>query len=87
MIYENIIKVIPLIKSNNRRITLSNAYNIRIKHPEVHEIIPLYESNNNLDNPPLGIFYSQRVHRNGITTEELKLKRYELVMTDRDINS
>jgi hypothetical protein len=35
MLYENIIKVIPIIQNTLSRIQLSSVFNLRIMHPEI----------------------------------------------------
>ncbi|CDW78610.1 dna damage-binding protein 1 [Stylonychia lemnae] len=87
MLYENIIKVIPLVKSQNNKIALSNAFNVRIRHPEAHQIIPLMED----DQPgssTLAVFYQQQTSRPqnmNQTSLVLRVKKYTLNMADKDI--
>jgi hypothetical protein len=41
MLYDNIIKVIPVIHHQQQRIQLSSAFNIRIMHSEIIQVIPI----------------------------------------------
>jgi hypothetical protein len=41
MLSENVMKVIPLVKFALTKIQLASAINIRIKHPDVNQIVPL----------------------------------------------
>ena len=56
MLYDNIIKIIPLVKTGNNKIALSNAFNVRVKHPEAHQIMPLYDDEYQ-GNSALAVFY------------------------------
>lgn len=42
MIHQNLMKVIPIVRSPKTKIALSQAFNIRIRHPEVNMIVPLH---------------------------------------------
>ena len=63
MLYENIIKIIPIVKQGNK-ISLSNAFNVRIRHPEAHQVIPLFEDESAAGNSALSVFYQQQIHKN-----------------------
>lgn len=56
MIYENVIKVIPIMKMQSNKISLSNAFNVRIRHPDVNSIIPLFEHDAE-KGATFGVFY------------------------------
>lgn len=41
ILYDNIIKVIPLAGKDQEAVHLQNSFNIKIRHPEVHWCMPL----------------------------------------------
>lgn len=41
MIHQNLLKLIPIVKNSKTKMQLSQAFNIRIRHPEVNQIVPL----------------------------------------------
>eukprot|EP00347_Sterkiella_histriomuscorum_P011081 403373826 len=87
MLYENIIKIIPLVKGQNGKLALSNAFNVRIKHPEAHQIIPLLDDEQN-GHSAIAVFYQQQPNRTinpNNTYFQLKLKKYYLNILEKDI--
>jgi hypothetical protein len=42
MLYENNIKIIPLGRENDE-VVLRNSFNLRIRHPEAHQILPFFQ--------------------------------------------
>jgi len=58
MLYDNIIKVIPLAGKDQDTVHLQNSFNIKIRHPESHMVMPLYFELHPSDGA-LAIFYQQ----------------------------
>ena len=58
MLFENIIKIIPLVHNaeSGFRLQMSNAVNIRVRHSDVTTIVPLYRESQK-DDPTFGILY------------------------------
>ena len=48
MIHTNLLKVIPIVRNSKTKIVLSQAFNVRIRHPEVNLIIPLSQHDSSL---------------------------------------
>jgi len=66
MLYENVIKVIPLIKTPNENmpyhlVSLTHAINVRVRHSEVTSVVPLYAETKN-DMPVFGVLYYRIEH-------------------------
>lgn len=40
MVNESALKVIPLVKNPNTRIQLSHAFNVRVQHPDIIQVMP-----------------------------------------------
>lgn len=56
--YENILKVVPII-GNNERFELSNPFNVRIRHNEILNIMPLCSPEASALCPIIGVFYEE----------------------------
>lgn len=41
MLYDNCIKVIPILKNSASRIQLANAFDVRVQHAEINMILPM----------------------------------------------
>lgn len=41
MVQLNVLKIIPIVHNSNTKIVLSQAFNVRIRHPEVNLVVPL----------------------------------------------
>ena len=58
MLYDNILKVIPLSGKDHRSVKLQNSFNIRLKHTEAHQITPMFGDLTQSDST-VGVFYYQ----------------------------
>ena len=68
MLFENVIKIIPLVKNAVTKIQLSSAINVRIMHPDVNQVVPLKNTLANSTDQHLGVFIMQRKYNaNGST--------------------
>ena len=63
MLYENVIKAIPLVQSDtqNARIKMSCATNVRVRHSEVLSVSPVYTSQHTTE---FGVLYQRIAHDN-----------------------
>ena len=65
MLYHNIIKVIPLVRTDasaGHHVVLSHAMNIRVRHSNVLQVIPLEQELNSESTPSFGILYQKTEH-------------------------
>jgi hypothetical protein len=60
MLFENLIKIIPLVPSQEKRLVLANAVNLRVKHSDISAVIPLYS--NESAQPQFGVLYQKIEH-------------------------
>jgi hypothetical protein len=60
MLAENALKIIPLVKNAQTKLQLSAAFNVRIRHPEINQIVPMYNSSEQ----QLGLFIMQKKYGN-----------------------
>lgn len=53
MLYDNVIKIVPIVTKNDSpfAILLSTAFNLRVRHSDVSDIIPLY--NDRVESDPV----------------------------------
>ena len=79
MLYDNIMKVIPLSGKDHRSVKLQNSFNIRLKHTEAHQITPMYGDLTQSDSA-LGVFYYQQKHVASLDQASMQLwfKKYHL---------
>lgn len=58
MLYENVIKIVPIVSKTDSPfvVQLSNAINLRVRHSDVSDIIPLYNEKNESD-PVFAVLY------------------------------
>ena len=63
MLYENVVKVIPLASRPDSQfpVQLCNAQNLRIKHSDVIDIVPLSMTESDL--PCFAVLYQRMEHR------------------------
>ena len=85
MLSENVLKVIPLVRNAQTKIQLSAAINMRIRHPDVNQIIPL----TNLDGPEQHVGVFIQIKRNVAShlpetrnKPQHKLQKYKLDMVE-----
>ena len=57
MLYDNIIKIIPLAGKDSDSVHLLNSFNIKIRHPEALMSMPLHFDLHPSDGGALAIFY------------------------------
>jgi hypothetical protein len=62
MLYENVIKVIPLVyrEAEGANIKMSMATNVRVRHSEVITVTPMYSKQEKF--PEFGVLYQRIVH-------------------------
>ena len=58
MLYENTVKIIPLEKEGES-VVMKNSFNMRIRHPEAHKILPIYQEGElgNTSDGAIAVFY------------------------------
>lgn len=63
MLYDNVIKIVPIVSKadSTYAITLSNAINLRVRHSDVSDIIPLYNDKSETD-PVFAVLYQRIEH-------------------------
>jgi hypothetical protein len=58
MLADNALKIIPLVKNPQTKVQLSAAFNVRIRHPEINQIFPMFGNSDQ----HLGIFIMHKVY-------------------------
>jgi hypothetical protein len=58
MLADNCLKIIPLVRNINTKLQLSAAFNVRIMHPEIAQIIPI--QNLKSGDQHIGLFLMQK---------------------------
>jgi hypothetical protein len=63
MLYDNVLKIVPIVTKQDSpfAILLSTAFNLRVRHSDVSEIIPLYNERSESD-PVFAVLYQRFEH-------------------------
>lgn len=84
MLADNALKIIPLVKNAQTKLQLSAAFNVRIRHPEINQIIPMY----NTTDQQLALFVMQKKYGargEVIGQPKFQLLKYKLDMVEQDL--
>lgn len=63
MLYDNMLKIVPIVSKHDSpfAILLSSAFNLRVRHSDVSDIIPLYNDRSESD-PVFAVLYQRIEH-------------------------
>jgi hypothetical protein len=78
MLYDNVIKIVPIVTKNDSpfAILLSSAFNLRVRHSDVSDIIPLY--NDKIETDPVFAVLYQRIEHSIVQGKSSKRVKREL---------
>lgn len=66
MLYDNVLKVIPILKNSASKIQLAHAFDVRIMHPEINMIVPFAQPRPLKNNEQcIGVFVTQKAGGSG----------------------
>ena len=78
MLYDNVIKIVPIVTKNDSpfAILLSTAFNLRVRHSDVSDIIPLF--NDRVETEPVFAVLYQRIEHSTVQGKSTKRVKREL---------
>lgn len=81
MLADNCLKIIPLVRNIHTKVQLSAAFNVRIMHPEISQVIPIH--NSKTQDQHIGLFLMQKKY--GPRGEVQGQPKYQLLKYKLDI--
>lgn len=66
MLYDNCLKIIPILKNSQSHIQLANAFDVRIQHAEINMVVPVVGFKEGKPNSQsLAVFSTQKIIQSG----------------------